>query len=86
MDLHISNIKLNFVHASTYTHGQNQCLNTQEIADTELRILYKIIELQERGYDVMEHNIFIKLKTCCFANMRIYVFLVVVVVGKNDCI
>lgn len=37
LDLHISNIKLNFVHASTYTHGQNQCLNTQEIADTELQ-------------------------------------------------
>ena len=66
LDLHISNIKLNFVHASTYTHGQNQCLNTQEIADTELRILYKIIELQERGYDVMEHNIFIKLKNLLF--------------------
>lgn len=66
LDLHISNIKLNFVHASTYTHGQNQCLNTQEIADTELRILYKIIELQERGYDVMKHNIFIKLKNLLF--------------------
>lgn len=28
--------------------------------------LYKIIELQERGYDVMEHNIFIKLKNLLF--------------------
>lgn len=62
INLGIYNIKINFVHESCFRECHQLCLTTEEIADAELRILKKIVELQEQGYKVVEHNILVKLK------------------------
>lgn len=66
IELKIKNIKLNFMHSSSYTECSNMCMNSQEIAAAELKILNKIVDLQEKGYSVMEQNIQIKLKNILF--------------------
>jgi hypothetical protein len=66
IDLGINNIKMNFVHLSNYRNCNDICLTPKEIAETELRIFRKIIELQEMGYSVIEQNIMAKLKNILF--------------------
>ena len=66
IDLGINNIKMNFVHLSNYRNCNDICLAPKEIAETELRIFRKIIELQEMGYSVIEQNIMAKLKNILF--------------------
>lgn len=57
---------MNFVHLSNYRNCNDICLAPKEIAETELRIFRKIIELQEMGYSVIEQNMMAKLKNILF--------------------
>jgi uncharacterized protein len=61
-DLGLENVKFNYVHESMYIECSDLCLPKQEIANTEIRLLNKIVELNERGYNISEHNINVKLK------------------------
>jgi len=65
-DLGVKNVKMNFVHKSSFVQNDYLCLSKDEIANTELRILNKIVELGRRGYEIIENNINIKLKNLLF--------------------
>lgn len=60
--LKLSNVKFNYVHESMFTRCDDLCLSTEEIAKTELKILNKLVELNEKGYTIKEHNIGVKIK------------------------
>lgn len=64
--LHLTNVKFNFVHKSLFSDCSGLCLTKAEISDTVLRILNKLVELNERGYIISEHNIKTKLKNLLF--------------------
>lgn len=66
VNLNLTNIKINFVHNSKFSICDNLCMNEIEIAETEKRIVKKIVELQERGYKIVEYNIKVKLKNILF--------------------
>lgn len=44
-----------------FTRCDDLCLSKEEIAKTELKILNKLVELNEKGYTIKEHNI-VKIK------------------------
>ena len=58
----IKNVKFNYVHESMFTECMELCLSKEEIAETELRLLNKLVELNEKGFEITEHNISVKLK------------------------
>lgn len=60
--LKLSNVKFNYVHASMFTQCDALCLSKEEIAETELKILNKLVELNEKGYCIKEYNIGVKIK------------------------
>ena len=65
-DLGIRNVKFNFVHASRFRDCSNLILTDWEAAETELRILHKIVELNKKGNSVSDYNIKVKLKNLLF--------------------
>lgn len=64
--LGLSNIKFNFVHESVFSDCGGLCLSKEEIADTVIRLLNKLVELIERGYCITEYNMKVKLKNLLF--------------------
>ncbi len=66
VSLKVRNVKMNFVHKSQFVQNDDMCLTSEEIAETELSVLKKIVELRRRGYDIIENNIAIKLKNILF--------------------
>lgn len=62
IELGLKNVKFNYVHKSMFTECEELCLSNEEISETELRMLDKIIELNEKGYEIAEKNIVTKLK------------------------
>lgn len=55
-------VKFNYVHESMFTECQELCLSKEEIAATEICLLNKLVELNEKGFEISEHNISVKLK------------------------
>lgn len=64
--LHLENVKFNFVHQSSFNDCHYLCLTKAEIADVELRILRKLVELLERGYPIFDNNLRIKLNNILY--------------------
>ncbi len=68
VDLGLQNIKCNFVHESKFAvNAERLCLSKEEIAETELRMLEKIVELTERDYHLQEKNITTKIRNLLFS-------------------
>lgn len=65
-ELKLKNVKFNFVHKSMFSDCEELCLSNDEISDAELRMLNKIVELNEKGYHISEHNIKVKIKNLLF--------------------
>lgn len=59
--LKLKNVKFNFVHQSIFFDCKGLCLDENEIASTIVRVLNRIIQLNEQGYFIAEHNINVKL-------------------------
>lgn len=74
---------MNFVHLSNYRNCNDICLAPKEIAETELRIFRKIIELQEMGYSVIEQNMMAKLKIFYSESIQMFVYHVDAVAGEK---
>ena len=66
VQLHLENVKFNFVHQSSFNECKSLCLSKEEIADVEVRILNKLVELVERGYRIFENNLKIKLNNLLY--------------------
>ena len=64
--LKLTNVKFNFVHKSMFSNCDGLCLSCKEISSTEIRILEKLIELNECGYSISDYNIRVKLKNLLF--------------------
>lgn len=62
IELGLKNVKFNYVHESMFTACKEICLTKEEIAATEIRLLNKLVELNENGFKISEQNISIKLK------------------------
>lgn len=60
-NLNINYIKINFVHKSDFVDNEELCLLPNEIYSCASRIFYKIMDLNEEGYDFFESNIQIRL-------------------------
>ncbi len=65
-DLRLTQIKMNFVHKSGFSECDDLCLSEEEISCASERILNKIVELNERGYNIREYNTIVKLKNLLF--------------------
>ena len=66
VDLGLTNIKFNFVHKSKFIDCDELCLTKDEICQTELRIFNKLVDLNSRGYSIVEKNIATKIKNLLF--------------------
>ncbi len=64
--LKLPTIKINFVHESMFSDSESICLSGDEISVTETRILNKLVELNERGLRISEHNIKVKINNLLF--------------------
>lgn len=64
--LNLTNVKFNFVHESMFSDCSELCLDKDEIADAAVRIMKKIVELNERGYHISEYNMKTKLKNILY--------------------
>lgn len=60
-DLHLANVKLNFVHKSSFVDNDYLCMAEAEIAETTKEIFHAILELEKNGYRVGDYNIHTKL-------------------------
>ncbi len=58
--LKLRNIKLNFVHPSSFHDNSSMCMTADEIQTCSIRILNKIIQLQKEGILVFDYNIWVK--------------------------
>ena len=61
VDLKIENIKLNFVHKSSFADNENFCMTSDEIAQCTEDIFYTIMELIKKGYKVGDYNVYTKM-------------------------
>ncbi|MCD7791073.1 MAG: radical SAM protein [Bacteroides thetaiotaomicron] len=66
LKLNLTNVKFNFVHESMFSDCSELCLGKDEIADAAVRIMKKIVELNERGYHISEYNMKTKLKNILY--------------------
>jgi len=62
MKLKLTHIKFNFVHMSLFFDCSSLCVSEYDISKSIIRVLNKLVELNERGYLIEEHNISTKLK------------------------
>ncbi|MBR4026656.1 MAG: radical SAM protein [Lachnospiraceae bacterium] len=62
VNLELTNVKFNYVHESMFCDCSDLCLSKEEIAKAEIKLLNKLVELNERGYNISEQNIKVKLK------------------------
>lgn len=60
-DLHLKNIKINYVHKSSFQDNSGLCLNADEISRCAARILDRILVLQEEGLCISEYNLWIRI-------------------------
>lgn len=60
-DLELKNVKLNFVHKSSFVDNDTLCMNEDEIAECTREIFETFLELTGEGYDVGDYNIFTKM-------------------------
>ena len=58
----LKHVKFNFVHPSLFFDCDEICVDDELIAETILRLLHRMVELIEEGYNVEEHNIGVKLQ------------------------
>ncbi len=61
-ELKVHYVKMNFVHQSSFVDNEGLCLSPEEIRDASLRILEKILSLQEEGIEIYDYNIHTKLR------------------------
>lgn len=61
IDLKIENIKLNFVHKSSFVDNDNLCMSNEEIAECTENIFFTFIELLKEGYRIGDYNIYTKM-------------------------
>ena len=66
--LGLKTVKFNYVHQSMFYDCAELCLTADEIADTEIKVLHKLIELNKRGYEISEHNIATKISNLLYCN------------------
>jgi sulfatase maturation enzyme AslB (radical SAM superfamily) len=62
VDLSVNKLKINIVKDSPVMKDKGLCLNNGEIKDFQLRLLKKLIELNKRGYPIIELNVLDKLQ------------------------
>ncbi len=62
VELKVDRFKLNIVKESPMMQDKGLCLNNSEIKDFQLRLLKKLIELNKRGYPIIELNVLDKLQ------------------------
>lgn len=67
-ELKLIHVKFNFVHKSDFADCEELCLSEQEIADTQMQILDKLVQLHEAGFRLVEENIRTKLNNILFGN------------------
>lgn len=60
-ELNIENIKLNFVHKSSFTDNDELCMDASEIAQCTEDIFNTFMELARKGYKVGDYNIYTKM-------------------------
>lgn len=65
-DLNLSNIKINFVHKSSFVDNDEMCMTDDEIADCTIKILETLVNLSEKGYSVGEYNIYTKINNLVY--------------------
>jgi uncharacterized protein len=68
VDLKIDRFKLNIVKDSPVMKDKGLCLSGAEIADYQERLLKKLIELNRRGYAIVELNVLDKLQNLLTRN------------------
>lgn len=61
-ELHLKNLKFNFVHKSKFVENDELCLSTEEIKETEVRLFDKLINLVSRGHQIFDLNIKTKIR------------------------
>lgn len=59
-ELHLSHIKMNFVHRSCFCDNDELCLSSEEISRAEQRIFDYIVQLRQKGIEVFDYNIWLK--------------------------
>ncbi len=62
VELKVDRFKLNIVKDSPVMKDKGLCLSNSEIKDFQLRLLKKLIELNKRGYPIIELNVLDKLQ------------------------
>lgn len=62
MELGISSVKFNFMHASLYSDCNDIGLSKEEIEETQIRIFKKLVSLNRRGVHITDHNIAVKIR------------------------
>lgn len=60
-DLCLKNIKINYVHKSSFQENDRLCLSAEEISQCAARIFDRIIALQEEGACIFEYNLWIRI-------------------------
>ena len=65
-DLHLQNIKINFVHKSSFLDNTDLCMTNEEIGSAALQILNTLIRLTKEDYTVSDYNIYTKLMNVLF--------------------
>ena len=61
VDLKIENIKVNFVHKSTFVNNDDLCMSSEEIGRCTEDIFYTLMELSKEGYCAGDYNVYTKL-------------------------
>lgn len=59
-ELHLTHIKMNFVHRSCFCDNDELCLSSDEISKVVQRIFEYIIQLRKQNVEVFDYNIWIK--------------------------
>jgi len=61
-EIGLRHVKFNFVHPSLFFNCEDMCVDDELISETILRLLKRLVELIEMGYQVEEHNISVKFQ------------------------
>lgn len=65
-DLKLTDVKLNFVHKSSFVDNDALCMTEDEIAECTKVIFETFLELTEAGYPVSDYNIFTKMSNLIY--------------------
>ena len=68
VDLKIDRFKMNIVKDSPVMKDKDLCLDNGEIADYQVRLVKKLVELNRRGYSIVELNILDKIQNLLTRN------------------